>query len=110
MPAPSDDERFNLEVVKLLLKLARVDNDVAKHERAMILGAGRSWNVSEPELQKLMKVLDGAGPLPEPDLKVLKARSDDVLEAARALVLSDGKVKAEETALLKQLAETLAGA
>jgi tellurite resistance protein len=110
MAAPSDDERFNLEVMKLLLKLARADNEVAKHERQMILGAGRSWNVSEPELQKLMKTLDGGGPLPEPDLKVLKARSDDVLTAARALVLSDGKVKAEETALLKQLAETLAGA
>jgi hypothetical protein len=104
---PSADERFNLEVVKLLLKLARVDNEVDVHERQMIFGAGRSWNVSEPELQRLMSVLDSGQPVPEPDLGVLKPRADDVMTAARALVLSDGKVKLEETALLKELAKAL---
>ncbi len=84
--------------------MARVDLEVDERERQLILGAARSWNVSEPDLQVLLKRLDSGAELPEPDLALLKTRADDVLTAARALVLSDGKVKSEETALLKQLA------
>jgi tellurite resistance protein len=106
MGAPSADDRFNLEVVKLLLKVAHVDNEFEQHERQMIVGLGRSWSVDEPKLQELLKA---PGQL-EPDMAVLKTRADDVLIAARALVLSDGKVKPEESALLKELAKVLAAA
>jgi len=63
--------------------------------------------VPEPELNQLMNRLEQGQPLPEPDLALLKTRADDVMTAARALVLSDGKVQKEETALLKQLAAAL---
>ena len=85
--APSRDDRFNLEVVKLLLKVAWVDREV----------------------DELLRRVDAGQPLPEPDLATLRQRADDVMTAARALVLSDGKIKAEESALLKQLAATLKG-
>ena len=107
-PAPSEDDRFNLEVVKLLLKVAWVDNEVDEREKQLILGAARSWSVPEPELKQLMARLEQGTPLPEPDLAVLKTKADDVMTAVRALVLADGKVKKEESALLKQLAASLA--
>lgn len=105
---PSSEDRFNLEVVKLLLKLAWVDGEIDAHEKNLILGAARSWLVPEPELKQLMGRLEQGAPLPEPDLELLKTRADDVMTSARALVLSDGKVKKEESALLKQLAASLA--
>ena len=104
----TDEDRFNLEVVKLLLKVAWVDQEVDAAEKNMILGAARSWNVPEPELKQLMSRLEQGTPLPEPDLQLLRTGSDDVMTAVRALVLSDGKVKKEESALLKQLAASLA--
>jgi len=105
---PSAEDRFNLEVVKLLLKLAWVDGEIDPHEKNLIVGAARSWAVPEPELKQLLSRLEQGTPLPEPDLQLLKTRADDVMTAARALVLSDGKVKKEESALLKQLAAALA--
>ena len=105
--APSDDDRFNLEVVKLLLKVAWVDKELDEREKQLILGVARSWSVPEPELKTLMNRLEQGDPLPEPDMALLKTRGDDVITAARALVLSDGKVKPEESAMLKQLAVTL---
>jgi hypothetical protein len=103
----TDDDRFNLELIKLLLKIAWVDQELDAHEKNLILGAARSWSVPEPELKQLLVRLEQGDPLPEPDVALLKARVDDVMTAARALVLSDGKVKKEESALLKQLAATL---
>jgi uncharacterized membrane protein YebE (DUF533 family) len=107
-PSPSADDRFNLEVVKLLLKIAWVDQEVDEREKQMIMGAARSWSVPEPDLKQLMARLEQGQPLPEPDVAMLRTRADDVMMAARALVLSDGKVKKEESALLKQLAASLA--
>jgi hypothetical protein len=106
--SPSPEDRFNLEVVKLLLKIAWVDQELDVHEKNLILGAARSWTVPEPELKQLLARLEQGTPLPEPDMGLLKTRADDVMTAARALVLSDGKVKKEESALLKQLAAALA--
>lgn len=105
---PTDDDRFNLEVIKLLLKIAWVDQELEQHEKNLIVGAARSWSVPEPELKQLLARLEQGAPLPEPDVQLLRTRTDDVMTAARALVLADGKVKKEESALLKQLAATLA--
>ena len=105
---PTDDDRFNLEVVKLLLKIAWVDQELDAHEKNLIVGVARSWSVPEPELKVLLARLEQGAPLPEPDMALLKTRTDEVMEAARAMVLSDGKVKKEESALLKQLAASLA--
>lgn len=105
--APTEEDRFNLEVIKVLLKVAWADQEVDQAEKQMIFGLGRSWSVDEAELKVLMTRLEQGQPLPEPDLTLLKTRVDDVMTAARALVLGDGKVKKEESQLLKQLAATL---
>jgi uncharacterized membrane protein YebE (DUF533 family) len=107
MKAPSEDDVFNTEVVKLLLQVAWSDDAVDSRERDLILGAGRSWGVPEPVLQVLMDHLARGEPLPQPNLAMLRKRPDDVLMAARGLVLVDGVVHEEETQMLKQITQLL---
>jgi len=106
--ALSAEDTFNLEVLKLLLFVAWVDGEVDQHEAQMVMGLGRSWSVPEPELKALMDELKAGKKTGEPDWALLKPRKDDAITAARALVLSDGKVKPEESALLKKVIASLA--
>ncbi|MBL8918369.1 MAG: TerB family tellurite resistance protein [Myxococcaceae bacterium] len=105
--ALSDDDRFNLEVLKLLLHVAWVDGAVDQTEANMLLGLGRSWTVPEQALQKLLEAVKAGRRPSEPDWDLLRQRSDDVLQAARALVLADGKVEKGEIALLKNVQAAL---
>ena len=106
---PTGDVAFDTEIIKLLLQVAWADDKVDAHEKDMIFGLARSWFVPEPELKVLMERLDQGQPLPQPNLGLLRTRADTVLEAARGLVLSDGKVAEEESAMVQQLIEMLKG-
>ena len=97
------DDRFNLEVLKLLVTVAWVDGEVDQREANMVLGLGRSWTVPEPELQQLMRALKRGERPSEPDYALLRTRPDDAIQAARALMLTDGTAKGEEIALLKKV-------
>ncbi|AKJ07520.1 tellurite resistance protein TerB [Archangium gephyra] len=103
----SAEDRFNIEVIKLLLQVAWVDREITKAERMVVLGLGRSWNVPEAELHSLMDRLDIGGTMPEPDLEVLRTRPDEVLEAARALCVSDGKLAEGEKTMLERITSRL---
>jgi tellurite resistance protein len=105
--ALSTDDAFNLEVLKLLVTVAWVDGAVDQNEAQMLLGLGRSWTVPEPELQRLLADVKAGVKPTEPDWAMLKPRSDEVLQAARALVLTDGEIYAEESALLRRIATSL---
>lgn len=107
--ALSEDDRFNLEVLKLLLHVSWVDGAVDQHEANMLLGLGRSWTVPEGALQKLLDGVQAGKKPAEPDYELLRRRSDEALQAARALVLADGQVHPEETALLKRVQAALLG-
>ena len=109
MGQPTGDVKFDTEVIKLLLQVAWADDEVATREKDMIFGLARGWFVPEPELKILMERLDQGIPLPQPNLKMLRSRVDDVMEAVRGLVLSDGKVAAEESEMIKQIQEMLKG-
>ncbi|MFZ5444510.1 MAG: TerB family tellurite resistance protein [Myxococcota bacterium] len=104
----SDSDAFNLEVLKLLVTVAWVDGAVDQAEAQMLLGLGRSWTVPEPELQALLADVKAGRKPPEPDWALLKTRADDALQAARSLVLTDGRVHAEESAILKRIVASLA--
>ena len=104
---PSTEDRFNTEVIKLLLQIAWSDRQLTHAEHLVIFGLGRSWNVPEPELQALLQKLKAGGPMPEPDLAVLRTRPDDVLDAARALAISDGKFADSEKAMVERIKATL---
>jgi uncharacterized tellurite resistance protein B-like protein len=103
----STEDSFNLEVLKLLLHVAWVDGEVDQHEAQMVMGLGRSWTVPEAELQALMAKIKAGDKPGEPNWELLKTRSDDAMMAARGLVLADGKVKPEESALLKRVGAML---
>ena len=103
----SAEDTFNLEVLKLMLHVAWVDGEVEQHEVQMVMGLGRSWSVPEQSLQDLMVDVRAGLKPGEPDWALLKTRSDDAITAARALVLADGKVKPEESALLKKVVASL---
>lgn len=105
--ALSAEDTFNLEVLKLLLTVAWVDGTVDPHEAQMVRGLGRSWGVPEMSLRALMDDLKAGKKPGEPDWALLKTRRDDALTAARALVLSDGTVQPEESALLQRVVALL---
>jgi tellurite resistance protein len=100
---PSTEDRFNTEVIKLLLQIAWSDRQLTHAEHLVIFGLGRSWNVPELELQALLKQLKAGGPMPEADLEVLRTRPDDVMDAARALAISDGKFADTEKAMIDRI-------
>jgi hypothetical protein len=103
----SAEDRFNTEVIKLLLQVAWSDRQLTQAEHLVVMGLGRSWNVPEPELQSLLGKLKAGGPLPEPDMDVLRTRPDDVLEAARALSVSDGHIAKREKELIASIQQRL---
>lgn len=102
---PSD--RFNLEVLRLLVRIAREDEEVEAHEKHLILGLGKSWNVAPADLTLLQAALDGKVPVPQADLALLRSRPDEALEAAQAMVASDGRQRPPELKLLRELKATL---
>ena len=103
--ALTEDDTFNIEVLKLLLYVASIDGEVGKHESQMVQGLGRSWSVPEPILQKLLKEGDAHE---EPNWTLLKSRSEEAIMAARTLVLADGVVNPEESMMLKKVKMSLA--
>jgi uncharacterized tellurite resistance protein B-like protein len=105
---PSTEDRFNTEVIKLLLQVAWSDRQLTHAEHLVIFGLGRSWSVPEQELQSLLTTLKAGGPLPEPDLEILRTRPDDVLEAIRALAVSDGSFADSEKTLIERIKAKLA--
>jgi tellurite resistance protein len=104
---PSTEDRFNIEVIKLLLQIAWSDRQLSHSEQLVIFGLGRSWSVPEKELQALLEKLKTGSSLPEPDIEVLRTRPDDVLEAARALAVSDGSFAASEKELIDRIKSKL---
>jgi uncharacterized tellurite resistance protein B-like protein len=101
------DDQFNLEVLKLLLHVSWVDGEIEQSEANMVAGLGRSWTVPELALQQLMQTVQAGQKPSEPNWELLRQRPDEALQAARALVLADGKVKTEESVLLKSIQKLL---
>ena len=104
---PSAEDRFNIEVIKLLLQMAWNDRQLTHAEQLVVYGLGRSWSVPEKELQALLEKLKAGGALPEPDLDVLRARPDEVLEAVRALAASDGNFAEAEKDMIERIKQRL---
>jgi uncharacterized tellurite resistance protein B-like protein len=99
----STEDRFNTEVIKLLLQVAWSDRQLTHSEQLVVFGLGRSWNVPEKELQSLLEKLKAGGSLPEPDIEVLRTRPDEVMEAVRALAVSDGQFADTEKDMIERI-------
>jgi tellurite resistance protein len=105
---PSDDERYNLELLKLLAQVAWGDDQLDPSEADAIYSLGRSWFVSETSLDSLRRQLKAGRLLPPPNIGALRADPETALEAVRALVLVDGRLSPAETDMVAQIKMLLA--
>jgi tellurite resistance protein len=103
MTRSTADDAFNVEVVKLMIQLAWSDERLDAREVGLVLGVARSWSIPEPEFAAFKKLLEHGGTPPAPDLALLRDRPDEVLEAVRALIASDGRLQAAEKEMLEEL-------
>jgi hypothetical protein len=103
-PAP---DPFAFELVKLLLQVAWVDDDISPEEAGALMAFGRKSQLTGEQLELLSACLAGKAPLPPPNLGVLRARRVDVLRAAKNLVVSDLRVGAAEELILEQISTLL---
>lgn len=103
MTRSTANDAFNVEVLKLMVQLAWSDERLDAREVGLILGVARSWSIPEPEFAALKKLLDEGGSPPAPDLALLRDRPDEVFEAMRALIASDGQLQASEREMLEEL-------
>ncbi|MBE2250267.1 MAG: TerB family tellurite resistance protein [Myxococcus sp.] len=104
---PSTDPVFNAEALKLLLQVAWADDQLDPKERAFVATLGPAWKVPEAVMTVLLDHLDRGKPLPQPNLKLLRTRPDDVLAAAEALTAADGVIDGVELDFMDQVRELL---
>ena len=104
LPAP---DPFAFELVKLLLQVAWVDDDISPEEAGALLAFGRKSQLTAEQLELLEACLAGKAPLPPPDLGILKTRRVDTLRAAKNLIVCDLRVGAAEEAILEQISTLL---
>ena len=106
MTTPTDD-RFYIELLKLLLHVAWSDDEVDVSEARALLGAAQRWKVPLSELQRLERCLEQGEAMPAPNLGLLRQRPDDVLATVRMLISSDTTVHLSEQEMLSQIRELL---
>src|SRR5437868_5085466 len=107
MSTEPDPGPFAFELVKLLLQVAWVDDDMSPEEAGALLAFGRKSQLTGEPLELLSACLAGKAPLPAPNLGILKARRVDVLRAAKHLIVCDLRVGAAEEAILTQISTLL---
>ncbi len=103
MTKVSTEDSFNIEVLKLLLQLAWSDDTIALEEMNFLLGAAHTWGIPEKEVTELKRYLEEYESVPAPDLALLRRRPGEVMEAACALIATDGRIHASEKAMLAEL-------
>lgn len=98
---------YEIEVLKLLARLAAADGVVEPVEIAQIAAAGRAAGVSDRAIEQLRNLLEAHGGLPEPDLAILRQKPHLTMAAAREMVAVDGVLADAEMAALRRLAAQL---
>lgn len=102
-------DEYQVELLKLMARLAAVDGEVAPAEVETIIRAGRRAGVDDLHLKQLRATLEaGEGGAP-PDLDVLRAHADEVRTLAREVVAADGVLADAEIEALKVLDDALSG-
>ena len=107
MSTESAPDQFAFELLKLLLQVAWVDDEISPEEAGALMAFGRKSQLAPEQLELLSACLAGKAPLPPPNLGILKARRVDVLRAAKNLVVSDLRVGAAEEVILEQISRLL---
>jgi uncharacterized tellurite resistance protein B-like protein len=98
---------FHLEVLKLLVHIAWADGAVDPVEIAAVEELAHSWSVDPAAIADITERMRRGQPRPPPNMQLLKARPDDVMDAVRKVVMSDGKLDLEELDVLGTVATML---
>ena len=100
---------FQIELLKLMARMAAVDGEVAPAEVETIIRAGRRAGVDDLLLETLRATLESGDGGAPPDLEVLRAHPDEVRRLAREVVAADGILADAEIEALRVLEEALTG-
>lgn len=106
--SPASPDRVSYEILRLLLQVAWADHAVQPAEREALLRLATLMGFGPEDRAQLASFLDGAKPLPAPNLGVLRDHRDEALAAARVLACADIRVLPDEKAIVKMIDDLLA--
>lgn len=98
-----------VELLRLLARVAAVDDDIAPEEIQLILAVGRERGVDPLLLDTFRATLEAGETLGAPDIEVLRPHEAEVRRHAFALVAADGVFEAEEMEALNLIDAVFAG-
>jgi len=100
-------DRIAAETLKLLVKIARADNEVSIEELNFILTAAERAGITAEETDALRSALTDGQPLPEADLALLRQHRDDVLRSVDLLISMDDRIVDNERAARDEIERLL---
>ena|GEM_PF-894341 len=103
------NKQLCIEILRLLLQVAWVDDEIADNERTHIMAVAERAELDEGQLQELSTALTGQSQLPAPDLGYLRQHQIEALRAAAEFVALDRAVSVEENKTLTQIRDLLSG-
>lgn len=103
------NKQLCIEILRLLLQVAWVDDEIADNERAHIMAVAERAELDNNQLQELATALAGQSQLPAPDLGYLRQHQTEALRAAAEFVALDRAVSVEENKTLTQIRDLLSG-
>lgn len=98
---------FQLELLKLLAKVAWADHSVARTEASVLRDLARNMGFAAPQLAEVETWIAREDAVPEPDLALLRQHKHAVLAAVRTVVMSDDRIAPEETEILRKITAAL---
>jgi uncharacterized tellurite resistance protein B-like protein len=104
-----EEERLNLEILKLLMQMAWADHDLSDDEVAHVIEVARNGGLGDKAVGILEERLRGDDKLPPPDLGFLRKHREAALAAAEQVIHADSHVSDDEEHLLAEIRELLGG-
>ena len=103
----SPSQRFQLEVIKLLLQVAWADHEIDESEVRVIFDYATRVGLVEADMRLLERYIAGTAPLPPPDMGLLRQRKQEALLAVQTLLLSDAAIDRQEREILADIEAVL---
>ena len=102
-----DGQTFQSELMKLLLQVACADDEIQPEEARVVIDIARNLGLDEAEIAQVEAHLIGELPLPAPDLNMLRARRQEVVDAVKRVVMADHVLAPGEKDVLEEIARVL---
>jgi hypothetical protein len=103
------DKSLKLETVKLLVQVAWADHEITDEEINFILDFAGKADLDGQDVAAISEALHDRAKLPVPDLGLLRAHADSVLETVSNLIMIDNEIVKDEMATMKEIRALLKG-